>query len=136
MSAKGADVFLPLLISMIFVSFMVKKPSFCKPDGISITLNEEDLFHGETFVYSLLHTSNIFHGLQPRRKGLFCLLLLICRDVEQCPGPYNGLIENVTQFCKIKGLKIFSLNIRGWQGNFDELKNLLITSRIDISALN
>ncbi|XP_066929954.1 uncharacterized protein [Clytia hemisphaerica] len=40
------------------------------------------------------------------------------------------------RFCNTKGLKIFNLNIRGLQGSFDELKNLLLTTKIDIFALN
>ena len=137
MAAMRTDVFSPLLVLMIFITFMVNKQSFCQPDGISITLNKPDIFSGETFIYSSLYTSKIHRCLRPKSKSLLCLLLLLCGDVEQCPGPsYSGLAENVTRFCNTKGMKIFALNIRGLQGNFDELKNILITSKIDIFALN
>lgn len=52
-------------------------------------------------------------------------------------GPaYNGLVHNITQFCGTKGLRMLNLNIRGLQGNFDEFKNILANSNIDIFALN
>eukprot|EP00111_Clytia_hemisphaerica_P015178 TCONS_00044742-protein len=71
------------------------------------------------------------------QEGKVCFaLLLLCGDIERCPGPYNGLIEDTMRFCNTKGLKIFNLNIRGLQGSFDELKNLLLTTKIDIFALN
>ena len=136
MAAKRADVFMPLLLTLIFATFLVKRESFCTPDGISITLYELDLFEGETFIHSTLYITKKSHYFRPRSKSLFCLLLLICGDIEQCPGPYNGLTDNVQQFCRTKGLNIFNLNIRGLQGSFDELKSLLLTSQIDIFALN
>ena len=38
MVAKRADVFMPLIVFMIFGGFLVKKPSICTSDGISLTL--------------------------------------------------------------------------------------------------
>ena len=60
------------------------------------------------------------------------LLLLVCGDIESCPGPF----QNIDDFMKVKGMKIFHQNIRGLFGKFECLEELFDRhSSIDIRAL-
>ena len=53
-----------------------------------------------------------------------------------CPGPQiPSLTDDINKLCKNRGLKFFHINVRGLQGNFDELQNILVYSKIDIFAL-
>ena len=47
---------------------------------------------------------------------MLCILLLICGDIETCPGPTP--LEDIT---RMRGIKIIHQNIRGLLGNFGNL---------------
>ena len=132
-------MFLPFLVLTSFIiCLMVKERSFCGSDGISLTLLNEKTQNEENFIQSCLFTSNSHcRFAYRRRKSIFFLLLSICGDVERCPGPqYSGLPDDINRFCRVKGIKMFNLNICGLDGNFDELKNILVNSKIDVFGLN
>ena len=63
------------------------------------------------------------------------MLLLISGDIHPCPGPIT--IQEINHFCKSTGLKCFHQNIRGLQGKYDEVKNILIhCKKVDIFSLS
>ena len=74
--------------------FYIEKESFLKPDGLSITLNEIDIFDGnlETFIYSSLWIHKRFNKKATLScKGFLQLLLILSGDIKLNPGP-NQLI--------------------------------------------
>ena len=87
---------------------------YCTDDGISITLLVPCVNFEETFTYSSLYIG--------RRKSLIFLLLLVCGDVESCPGP--GLFKNTSDFT------ILHQNIRGLAGKKDLLEDFIQNIKI------
>ena len=123
-----------LVLLIIYGTFLVRKPSFQKPDGISLTLHRCDMFReDETFIYSSLFCyRRNFPALQCSKRSIFTLLLLMCGDIETCPGP-----DRMQKVCKNRGFKIFHQNIRGLFANFSSLLVVFETHReIDILTLS
>ena len=91
----------------------------------------------ETHIYSSLFTGKVHEIFTYwQRKSSVCLLLLFCGDIEMYPGPQiPSLTDDINKLCKNRGLKFFHINVHGLQGNFDELQNILVNSKIDIFAL-
>ena len=69
----------------------IKKPTFLKPDGISCTLGEKDIYdiYVDIFINSGLWLSKVkkyvFRNSQSNTK-LLLLLILVCGDIEPHPG--------------------------------------------------
>ena len=61
------------------------------------------------------------------RKSLIFLLLLICGDIELCPGPH--VQENLTDISKSRGIKLVHQNIRGLIGKKDISETLLTNEK-------
>ncbi len=62
------------------------------------------------------------------------LLLLLCGDIETCPGPSQECFD---QFIKSRGMKIFHQNICGLFSKFHNLQELFDRhTSIDILALS
>ena len=112
----------------------MKKPTFLKPDGISCTLGETDIYniYADTFITSDLWLSkvrkNVFRNSQSHTK-LLLLLLLVCGEIEWHPGPNNAdveklHIEELSNLLKHRGIKIFHENVRGLFTNIDKVKIL------------
>ena len=125
-----------LLFLLFILSLAIKNRYFCQPDGIIITLHESDMVTGETHIYSLLFTGKVHERFTYwRRKISVCLLLLLCGDIEMCPGPQiPSFTDDINKLCKNKGLKFFYINVCGLQGTY-ELQNILVNSKIDIFVL-
>ena len=69
------------------------------------------------------------------RKSLIFLLLLICGDIELCPGPH--VQENLTDILKQRGIKFVHQNIRGLLSKKDILEKFIITlSKTHIASVN
>ena len=89
MTSYRADVFYAAMLYMFVLSCGVymKKPTFLKPDGISCTLGETDIYniYADTFITSDLWLSkvrkNVFRNSQSHTK-LLLLLLLVCGEIE------------------------------------------------------
>ena len=138
MVAKRVDVFfIATFIFIIYSQLLVKKPCFIQPDGISITLFTTDVYadikesftYGSLFVYRTKNSSFKFS-----RKSTLFLLLLVCGDIETCPGPEPVNLKN---FIKKKGISLFHHNIRGLQTNFTQFEILLQThNNIDVMSLS
>ena len=136
-SPQYPEVSASLLFLVFLLSLAIKNRYFCQPDGVSITLHESDTVTEETHIYSSLFTVKVHERFTYwRRKSSVCLLLLLCGDIEMCPGPQiPSLTDDINKLCRNRGLKFFHVNVRGLQGNFDELQNILVNSKIDIFAL-
>ena len=95
--ARRVDVFyLSLWICLILVAIVVKSHCFCQPDGISITLHDEDVYCTETFICSSLSATKVHEKYVYQRKRSFIyLLLLMCGDVKKCPGPTESNIQDL-----------------------------------------
>ena len=140
MASKRADVFLYALIFLNFyASFLIRKPSFQQPDGISLTLYIEDKCrYNESFTYSSLFTyRGVYPNLRVSRKSYISILLLMCGDIKTCPGPEtHRILPEAEKLTCLKGTKILHQNVRGlWQ--IFELITDFFTSfpKIDILAL-
>ena len=118
------DVFCSSLwICLILVAIAVKSRCFCQPDGISITLREEDVYCPENFICSSLFAKKVYEKYVYQRKRSFLhLLLLTCGDVEKCTGPTES---NIQDLFNQKELKVFHQNIQGLFHNIAKLSTLL-----------
>ena len=149
MSFNGAHVFYTAMLCMFVLCYgvYIKKPTFLKPDGISCTLGERDIYdiYADTVINSGLWLSkvrkNVFRDSQSKTK-LLLLLLLICGDIELHPGPTNTNIEKLhieelSNLLKHRGIKIFHQNVRGLLTNIDKVKVLFCDFKnIDILTLS
>ena len=135
MAVSRPDVFFMCL--MVIFIFYIKKPSFNTPDGVSIALREKDLYDNntDTFIYSSLWITKQERNYKHSTKNLIHLLLLICGDIEQCPGPLQAYV-NVQNFLRTKGFSILHQNIRGLTGKKDLLADILYNNKINILALS
>ena len=127
---------------MLFITFCVKKPTLCNGDTLAFT--STGLHHNlsqdvptDSFLYSSLwvYKQNM-RVLTWRKFSLAWLIQILSGDIELNPGPDS--INNITKLedlCSKKGLKLLHQNIRGLQGSFDELKNILLRNKIDVFGL-
>ena len=68
------------------------------------------------------------------RKTKLVLMLLMCGDIESCPGPQQDCLA---EFLNNRGLKMFHQNVRGLFSNFVNIQELLNRSnRMDILSLS
>ena len=91
-------------------SFCCKVKPWCfgQPDGISITLLEEDVYCTENFLCSSLFITKVHEKyVYQRKRSFLCLLLLMCGDVKKCPGLTES---NIQDLFNQKGLKVFHQN--------------------------
>ena len=62
--------------------------------------------------------------LRNSRRSYIALLILLCGDVESCPGPISAqisserIIDKLMSLLEVKGLKILHQNTRGLTSNF------------------
>ena len=134
---QSRSLWLSLFIYLIaVVLFQVNKKSFCTNDGVSITLHAKDLFETETFAFSSLFVQKKnYSKFQP--KSLLCLLIIICGDVETCPGPDGSCDETMVYLTGKKGVHIFHQNIRGLLTNFNKIQSFFcLYKNIDILTLS
>jgi exonuclease III len=111
---------------------LIKKPSFCTAEGIgigiSLTGTGNDIV--EAYGFSLLLAADRGGFIRFRRKGLLCLLLLACGDVESCPGPCR-----VNSF-KEKDFTIVHQNVCGLKGKKDHLEDFLFCNNIKLFGIS
>lgn len=129
MEPRRVDVFyVAAVFIFVIVCFLVKKPNYCTDDAISITLLISCDNSEETFKYSSLYVGKrVKSVVNFRRKSLICILLLVCGDIESCPGP--GLFKNTSDFT------ILHQNIRGLTGKKDLLEDFILQKNIKIFAV-
>ena len=107
----------------------MRNRSFCQPDEISITLLYPDNVTTDTHIYSSLFvakTHERYSYSSNRKKGLLYLLLIICGDVETCPGPdHQDTNASLKDLLRGNGLKIFHQNICGLYQNLEKVTAFL-----------
>ena len=127
------EVLLGFLI--IYLVFYVKKPSFVVPDGVSITIGKEDLYNVESFICPSLWVTKRERNYKYSNKSVIYLLLLLCGDIETCPGPtqtYTGLQD----FLTTKGFSVLHQNIKGMEGKKDLVADFLFNNKVNIFSLS
>jgi len=140
MMAGCVDVFLIALT--IFVTFHVKKPCLVSTDSIGLSVAGYELHMEPNNYYMAALWCNkgrkFLFCIRYSRYGVLNILLLLCGDIHSCPGPTQGNVNGFMQrnglqdICSKKGLKLLHQNIRGLQGNFDEIKSILLRNKIDV----
>ena len=101
-----------IIFGMLLICIQVKQKSFITADGIGTIQNNPDLvINYENFIMSSMWNINrgkfCFKGTKP---SYVCLLLLMCGDIEQCPGPSFPELSNLW---RNEGIKMQHQNIRG-----------------------
>ena len=92
-------------------TFKINKSSFTQPDGISITLTEEDIYDvEENFYFSSLFRYKTSHTLvlKCRKKSVLLALLILCGDIETHPGPQSLSRDQFQKFLIEKRYKVGS----------------------------
>ena len=95
-----------LIVLILITSFQVKKPAFLSPDsvGLSITGDEVSL-NTETHILSCLWQARggkFTFRVCSSKRSLLNLLILMCGDVESCPGPTVQRLSCPTCLKKIR----------------------------------
>ena len=71
-----------------------------------------------------------------QRKSLFCLLLILCVDIESCPGPETSY-SNISLLLTSKGFTVLNQNIRGLHGGKGIISDFVFNNtKIDIFFLS
>ena len=102
MAARRRTCFSASLLFLVFIlSLAIKNRYFCQPDRVSITLHESDMVTEETHIYSSLFAGKVHEKFTCwQRKSSICLLLLLCGDIEMCPGPQiPSLTDDKNKLC-------------------------------------
>lgn len=89
--ASGVDI---LLCTLIIISiFTVNKAQFISNDCIGLMINDPTVVisTNETHTYSSLWNIRGYFGISYRKQRVKAMifLLLLCSDIETCPGPSN-----------------------------------------------
>ena len=129
MAARQTVVFCPaMLLLFIFNSFTTRKESFCQPDEIS----SKGIANGvnESFSFSLMFFENQKRYMRYSKKSLLCLLLLVCGDISQNPGPQPS--PSLKRFTRKREFKILHQNINGISEKIDSVRGILQHKKIQI----
>ena len=125
MAASGTDVLCFLLLMLC--SFCVTKVFYSETDGISISITGATNKLENISLLPILSASSR-NGLKVnfRRKSLLCLLLLLCGDIESCPGPETSYTKS--NFLTRKGFTVLHQNIRGLPGKKVIISDILLNN--------
>ena len=89
---SGAKLlYVPYVFLFLWTAFSVKSCAFCTTDSLGIMMNKVDngVHINESFINSSIWVYHQQHGLllRPSRPTFIQLILLLCGDIETCPGP-------------------------------------------------
>ena len=145
-NAKMAAVWMSVLIAVIFsINLNVKRCAFVSSDCIGLSLigeEAEEFKYGESFISSSLWQARggkFSFRMRTSKQSFLSILILMCGDVEQCPGPgyCRRSILELTSLLNNKGMKMFHQNVRGLFGNLGHVSELLQSfPGIDILSLS
>ena len=113
----------------------MKKLSFVVPDGVSITVGKEDLYNVESFIRSSPWVTKGERNHKYSNKSVIYLLLLLCGDIETCPGP-TQIHTGLQDFLTTKGFSLLHQNIRGMEGKKDLVADFLFNNKFNIFSLS
>lgn len=113
-----------LLLFMVCLCFAFRKPTLVSADSICLRFALDlDEITNETHIYTSLFVNKRNMFVRYKSKTLLCLLILMCGDIESCPGPtYN--MPQLESLVKNRGMNLFHLNVQG-----------LLSSHIHISRI-
>ena len=142
MAARTVMLRAILSILLNLLIFLVKKPFFYSCDSVCYSINYGELVNGvvdgsNILISESLWQFNLEKGIRPHLKVAVQLLLLLCGDVETCPGPDRRNIPELEELVKLRGFKSFHLNVRGLWGNLCHVTDILVNFRnIEIFCLS
>ena len=123
------------LVALIFViNVQVKKVAFISSDSVGLSTEGNDLFtNRETFTISSLWQSrrgNCNDCVRGSKESFINILILLCGEVESCPGPiggnsYSRSIPELTSLLGKGGIAIFYQNVRGLFSNINLISELV-----------
>ena len=120
------NIFHNFLLLLVFICCIkVNKPRYLTLDGISIKFNINGSFDAVTESYTssslfLFKSSREFLCFGCRKQSSLIFLLLLCGDIEPCPGP-----SSVTVFLKQRGIKFVHQNICGLLNKIPQLETFV-----------
>ena len=124
-----------LLLIDFICCIKVNKPRYLTLDGISITFNINGSFDAAAESYNssslfIFKLNREFLCFGCRKKSR---TLLLCGDIERCPGP-----PSITVFSKQRGIKFVYQNICGLLNKVPQLETFVsdTLSKIDVISLS
>ena len=119
----------------MLVCIQVKQKSFITADVIGTIQNNPDLvINYENFIMSSMW--NINRGkffLKSAKPSYVCLLLLMCGDIEQFPGPPFPELSNLS---RNKGIKVLHQNIMGLFNKIPDIQIILYEFNLHVLKLS
>ena len=129
------DASFMIIFGMLLVCIQVKQKSFITADVIGTIQNNPDLvINYENFIMSSMW--NINRGkfcFKSTKPSYVCLLLLICGDIEQCPGPP---FPELSHLSRNKGIKMLHQNMRGLFNKIPDIQVILYEFNLHVLTLS
>ena len=120
------NIFYNVLLLIVFICCIkVNKPRYLTSDRVIVTLNINGTFDAvaESYISSSLFifkSNREFLCFGCRKSSFLTLLLLLCGDIERCPGP-----PSITAFSKQRGIKFLHQNICGLLKKIPQLETFV-----------
>ena len=129
------DASFMIIFGMLLIYIQVKRKSFITADAIGTIQNNSDLvINYENFIMSSMWNINggkfCFKSTKP---SYVCLLLLMCGDIEQCPGPPFPELSNLS---RNKGIKMLHQNLRGLFNKIPDIQIILYEFNLHVLTLS
>ena len=129
---------LALLVLLSAMIFQVRRKSFVGSDCIGLSIEGKEIIEtNETYINSSLwQVRDGKFRIRYTNRDIINILLLLCGDIETCPGP-DRFIPELNALLKKRGIKIFHQNVRGLLSNIAFVAELLRSfPAIDILSLS
>ena len=129
---------LALFVALSAMILQVRRKSFVGSDCIGLSIEGEEIIErNETYINSSLwQVRGGKFRIRHTNRGIINILLLLCGDIETCPGP-DRCIPELNALLKKRGIKIFHQNVRGLLSNIAFVAELLRSfPAIDILTLS
>lgn len=101
-----------LMLLVILLCIQVKKSAFVTSDSVGLAIEGKEISRGnESYISSSLwqlKRSKLSVHLRNARRSYIALLILLCGDVESCPGPISAqidserIIDELTSLLRVK----------------------------------
>lgn len=128
------------ITAIVIISLGIKKKCCTSFDILGLNFDTVNIVEErENFFTSTLWLHDRKFRYKSRSRYLyFDILLLLCGDIEQCPGPgnlrSNPDLERITS---LKGLRLFHHNVRGLWNNINNITELCSSFKnIDVLTLS
>ena len=105
----------PLLALLLISIYNVKRCAFIGSDVVGLTVEGSAIIDPEKFIFSYLwqvRGRKFGFYIRSTPSSYITILLLLCGDIETCPGP-ERYIPELNDVLKGKGIKLFHQNVRG-----------------------